>query len=168
MDIKAILESVTISISTGLLIIILAGGQPKLDSYAALMRIDTKSDEFKKELRDMSGAVQIENGDNGDVIVLLTASVIENRKRSTKWKGSTTEEVILAKEGPYYQYASVTRKGFQTKKASKRNKYLCKFVLIFGPVCPSNVVYQGQSSNGSGEYKRCKVPGQKDEIFCYE
>lgn len=168
MDIKIILQTMTINIATGLLIIIMSGGQPKLDGYAKMMGIDTKSEEFKTELNHMAGAVQIENGDNGDEIVLLTASVIENRKRSSKWKGSTTEEVVLAKEGPYWQYASVTRKGFKTKKASKRVRYLCKFVLIFGSVCPSNVVYQAQGTNGSGVYKRCPVKGQKDEIFCYE
>jgi len=168
MDIKSILETVTINISTALLILVLAGGQPKLDGYAKMLGIDTKSKEFKTELKYMSGAVTKENGDNSDLIQLLTASVIENRKQSSKWKGSTTEEVIMAKEGKYWQYAEPTRKNFKTVKSSRRTRYLCKFVLIFGPVCPENVVYQGQSKNGSGVYMSIPVPGQKDEIFCYE
>lgn len=168
MDIKTIINTVTINISTALLILILAGGQPKLDSYTKMIGVDTKSEEFKTELNHMSGAVTKENGDNSDLIQLLTASVIENRKQSDKWKGSTTEEVIMAKEGRFWQYAKVTRDNFKTVKSSRRTRYLCKFVLIFGPICPSNVVYQGQSKNGSGVYMRLKVPGQKDEIFCYE
>jgi hypothetical protein len=116
----------------------------------------------------MSGACTKENGDNGDEIILLTASVIENRKRSSKWNGSTTEEVIMAKDGGYWQYAKTTRDNFKTVKSSKRTRYLCKFVLIFGPVCPESVVYQGQRKTGSGVYKSCPVKGQKDEVFCYE
>lgn len=168
MDVKTIVETVTINISTALLILVLAGGQPKLDGYAKMLGIDTKSKEFKTELNHMSGTVTKENGDNSDLIQLLTASVIENRKQSSKWKGSTTEEVVMAKEGKYWQYAKVTRDNFKTVKSSRRTRYLCKFVLIFGPICPENVVYQGQSKNGSGVYMRLKVPGQKDEIFCYE
>lgn len=168
MNVKTILETVTINVSTALLILVLAGGQPKLDGYAKMLGIDTKSKEFKTELNHMSGAVTKENGDNGDLIQLLTASVIENRKQSSKWKGSTTEEVVMAKEGRYWQYAKVTRDNFKTVKSSKRTRYLCKFVLIFGPICPENVVYQGQSKNGSGVYMSIPVPGQKDEVFCYE
>lgn len=168
MNVKTILDAISINIATGLLILVLAGGQPKLDGYAKMLGIDTKSEEFKTELNHMSGAVTKENGDNSDLIQLLTASVIENRKQSSKWKGSTTEEVIMAKEGKYWQYAKVTRDNFKTVKSSRRTRYLCKFVLIFGPVCHENVVYQGQSKNGSGVYMSIPVPGQKDEIFCYE
>lgn len=168
MNVKTILDTISINVATGLLILILAGGQPKLDKYAPLMGVDTKSKEFKTELNHMSGAVTKENGDNSDLIQLLTASVIENRKQSSNWKGSTTEEVVMAKEGPFWQYAKVTRDNFKTVKSSRRTRYLCKFVLIFGPICPENVVYQGQSKNGSGVYMRLKVPGQKDEVFCYE
>ena len=168
MDVRTIVNTVTINMGTALLILVLSGGQPKLDGYAKMLGIDTKSKEFKTELKYMSGAVTKENGDNSDLIQLLTASVIENRKRSSKWKGSTTEEIVMAKEGPYWQYAEPTRKNFKTVKSSRRTRYLCKFVLIFGPVCPENVVYQGQSKNGSGVYMSIPVPGQKDEVFCYE
>ena len=47
-------------------------------------------------------------------------------------------------------------------------KAIAKYLLIFGSVCPKNVVYQGQKKNGSSVYKSCPVKGQKDEIFCYE
>lgn len=168
MDLKVILETITINVATGLLVLIMAGGSPKLDKYAIALGIDTESEEFQTDLQYLSGAMQIENGDNGDEILLYTGSVILNRLNSPKWNGNTIEEVILAKDGGYWQYASVTRKGFKTKKASKRTKYLAKYLLIFGSVIPETVVYQGQKKNGSGIYKRCPVKGQKDEIFCYE
>lgn len=168
MDLKVILETMTINVATALLILIMAGGSPKLETYANAMGIDTQSEEFKTDLQYLSGAMEIENGHNGDEILLYTGSVILNRLNSKKWKGNTIEEVILAKDGGRIQYASVTRKGFKTKKASKRTKYLAKYLLIFGSVCPKNVVYQGQKKNGSSVYKSCPVKGQKDEIFCYE
>lgn len=168
MDLKVILETITINVATGLLVLIMAGGSPKLDSYAKLIGVDINDEQFIANWNHMSGGTQIENGDNGDEIILYTASVMYNRMESPNWKGDTIEEVIMAKEGKYWQYASITRKNFKTVKVSKRVKYLCKFVMIFGSVIPSNVVYQGQTVNGSGVYKRCPVKGQKDEIFCYE
>jgi len=143
-------------IGSVVLMIILSGGS-----------VDINADVDKDDLQYLAGAMQIENGDNGDECLLLTGSVILNRLNSSKWNGNTIEEVIMAKDGGYWQYASVTRKGFKTKKVTKRTKMLAKYLLIFGPICPENVVYQGQRSTGSGEYKRIKVPGQKDEIFCY-
>lgn len=137
-----------------------------------------KGDIDATEYKYMCGATQIENGNltgqtqeeyiNDTMRVLLTASVIENRKNSKVWKGSTTEEVVLAKEGKYWQYASVTRNGFKTTEASDRVKLCVKYVLLYGPICPENVVYQGQGKNGSGIYKSIPVRGDKDELFCYE
>ena len=168
MDLKVLLQTVTVNVTTGLLILIMAGGQPKLDGYAALMGVDIKDEQFIKDWKHMSGATQIENGDNGDKIILYTASVLYNRMKSPKWKGDTIEEVVLAKEGKYWQYAPVTRNNFKTIKTTKRVRYLCKFVMIFGSVVPETVVYQGQKENGSGVYESCPVPGQPNEIFCYE
>lgn len=130
------------------------------------------------EYKYMCGAVQIENGNmNGRTIEecindikrgLLTASVIENRKNSSKWKGSTTEEVILAKEGRYWQYASVTRNGFKTKEASDKVKLCVKYVLLYGPICPENVMYQTQGKMKKTLYDSIPVKGDKDELFYYE
>ena len=151
-----------------LLILILSGFNPDMSRFPV--------DEL--ELKYMSGAVMIENGNqtgqtpeeklNDIYRILYTASVIENRKNSNTWKGSTTEEVIMAKEGPYWQYASVTRDGFKTKEYSKTVETCCHYVLYFGSILPENVVYQGQGKNGSGVYKSIPVRGDKDELFCYE
>lgn len=116
------------------------------------------------DLQQLSGAMEIENGDNGDYCLLLTGSVVLNRVYSPHWSGDTIEKVILAKG----QYASVTRNGFKTKKAKERTVLLAKYLLIYGPICPSNVVYQGQGYNGSGLYEKIEVKGQKPELFCYE
>ena len=120
------------------------------------------------ELKCLSGAMECENGSNGDECLLLTGSVVLNRRNSPKWKGNSVEEVILAKDSGYWQYASVTRNGFKTKKASERTVMLAKYLLIYGPICPSNVVYQGQGRNGSGIYDSIPVKGEKNELFCYE
>ena len=137
-----------------------------------------KGDIDPTEYKHMCGAVEIENGNLTGITdkeyandmrrCLLTASVIENRKQSDSWKGSTTQEVILARDGGYLQYAPVTRNGFKTKEASDRVKLCVKYVLLFGPICPKNVVYQGQSKNGSGVYDSIPVRGDRNEIFCFE
>lgn len=122
------------------------------------------------ELRYMSGASEIENGNEtgkykDDVMrLLLTDSVILNRINSKHWYGNNVEEVILAKG----QYAPVTRNGFKTKKADDITILCAKYVLLYGSICPENVVYQGQSYNGSGLYKEIPVKGEKSEKFCFE
>lgn len=151
-----------------LLMLLLNGFTPDLSKYPV----------NETELKHMSGATMIENGNmtgktfeevkNDCKRVLYTASVIENRKQSDKWKGSTTEEVILAKEGPYYQYASVTRNNFKTIEYTEYVEACCHYVLYFGSVLPENVVYQGQGKNGSGVYDSIPVRGDKEELFCYE
>ena len=130
------------------------------------------------EYKHMCGAVQAENGNLTGITeeeyandmrrCLLTASVIENRKNSSGWKGSTTEEVIMAKEGKYWQYASTTRNRFKTIEVDDRVKVCVKYVLLYGVICPENVMYQGQGYNGSGVYDSIPVRGDKDEIFCFE
>ena len=139
-----------------------------------LMNFITSPDQLPEvdawDLQCLSGAMEIENGSNGDECLLLTGSVILNRLNSPKWKGNTIEEVITAYDGGW-QYAGVTRNGFRTKKASERTKLLAKYLLIYGVVCPPNVMYQGTSSkNGSGIYKPLdNLPGQRaTEYFCYE
>ena len=121
------------------------------------------------DLQYLSGAMEIENGSNGDRCLLLTGSVILNRLNSPKWDGNTIEEVVLARDYGYQQYASVTRNGFRNKKASDRTVLLAKYLLLYGSICPSNVLFQGQNPHaGSGIYERIDVPYQTDEYFCYE
>lgn len=122
------------------------------------------------ELQCLSGAMDCENGSNGDECLLLTGSVPINRKNSPEWDGDTIEEVILARDYGYLQYASSTRNAFRTRKAPEHTVLLAKYLLLYGPVCPENVVYQGTRKNGSGVYKALSnLPGQRcTEYFCYE
>lgn len=121
------------------------------------------------ELQCLSGAMDCENGSNGDECLLLTGSVVLNRRNAPKWKGSNVEEVITAYDGGW-QYAGSTRNAFRTRKAPERTVLLAKYLLLYGPICPENVMYQGTGYNGSGLYVELKdLPGQKvSEKFCFE
>lgn len=164
----AIREMVAKTIPMFLLFCLMHGVIPDLSKYP----VDAT------ELKHASGTVMIENGNmtgkteeeivNDCKRVLYTASVLKNRIDSDKWKGNTIEEVVMAKEGPYWQYAPVTRNNFKTVKYTEYIEAACHYVLYFGSVIPKNVVYQGQSKNGSGVYESIPVKGDKDEIFCYE
>ena len=127
------------------------------------------------QLQYLSGMMELENGHPGGYSMeedikrlLLTGSVPLNRIASPNWDGDTIEEVIMARDGGFLQYAPKTRNGFRTVKASERTTLLAKYLLIYGPVCPSNVMYQGQGRNGSGVYDSIPVKGDKNELFCYE
>lgn len=121
------------------------------------------------EMNNLASEIELEVGNGDDECKLVCGSVVINRINSDKWKGSTVEEVVMAKEGPYWQYAETTRKGLKTHKPSKHSKLLAKYLLIYGPVCPENVMYQGMNYNGSGTYMEKDIPGQKKtEKFCYE
>ena len=144
--------------------------------YAGII---TSPDQLKQKVDEtewkyMAGAAEIENGNETDKPfddmrrLLLTMSVIKNRIDSSNWNGDCVEEVIMARDGGYIQYAPVTRNGFKTVEVKERTLLLAKYILIYGPICPKNVVYQGQTKNGSGEYDRIPVKGDKDEIFCFE
>lgn len=130
----------------------------------------------KTDLQYLAGAMQIENGDNSEECIFLTGAVIMNRLYSPNWKGNTIEQIITAKG----QYAPVTVNGFRTKKCSDRVLTIAKYILLYyqpDVQVDKDVVYQGQKVNGHGkiingilvhEYRRIQIPGQKDEIFCYE
>lgn len=116
-------------------------------------------------MNQLAAVIDLENSCGNDECKLLTGSVPLNRMKSKNWKGDTLEEIIMAKG----QYASKTRNNFKTYKASEHTKLLAKYLLVYGPICPSNVVYQGMSKNGSGIYRSIKIKGQnKPELFCYE
>ena len=119
------------------------------------------------DLQCLAGMMMKENGYCTERCVLLTGAVAINRLNSSKWNGNTIEEVIMAKDGGYWQYASSTRKEFRTVKATPRVQAMAKYLLIYGAdlVCPSNIIYQGMNKHqGSGVY----WTDGKGEYFCYE
>ena len=120
------------------------------------------------EMGYLAGAIECENGSNSVKCRLLTGSVVLNRVASPNWHGNNVEEVIMARDGGFIQYATPTRNNFKTKKCSELTKAIAKYLLIFGPVCPNNVMYQGQNKYaGSGVFDYCDTPDGK-EWFCYE
>lgn len=151
---------VTSNVAISILVLILTGQITKPSQL--------KGEVDKLQLTYMSGAVTVENGDNDILTQLLTASVIFNRMQTEEWGGPTVQGVIEKKMGRYWQYASITRRLYKSKHASDLTKLLCKYVLIYGPVCPYDVVYQGQSKNGSNLFTKIKGVGGKYEYFCYE
>ena len=121
------------------------------------------------ELRNLSGVIMKETGYATEECCLLTGSVVLNRIASPNWKGDNVEEVVMAKESGYWQYAYETRRNFKSIETTPRVQAIAKYLLIYGPICPSNVMYQGMDYNGSGLYKEFDIPGQKrTEKFCFE
>ena len=123
----------------------------------------------KTELQNLSGVIMKETGYATEECCLLTGSVVLNRIASPNWEGSNVEEVVMAKESGYWQYAYETRRDFKSVETTPRVQAIAKYLLIFGPIGPSNVMYQGMDYNGSGLYKEFDIPGQKKtEKYCYE
>lgn len=125
----------------------------------------------KWDYQCLAGTIMCENPYGTELNCLLTGSVAINRKNSSTWKGDTIEEIVLAKDGGFWQYAYSTRNNFRTIECTDRVKAIAKYLLIFGPVCPSNVVYQGKNKNaGSGVFWAEPTPNEKIkyEYFCYE
>ena len=109
--------------------------------------------------------MQLENGMNSDRCLLLTGSVILNRAYSCKWAPNTILGVIRQgyNSKGAQQYASHTVENIDTVKVPDRVKQLAMQLLIYGPICPANVVYQSMFMQGSGLYEKVDT-----EYFCYE
>ena len=130
----------------------------------------------KTELKYMAGVIDAENGNmsndpdmyyNDVLRQLLTGSVVLNRMYSDKWNGNTIEEVVMAKDGGYIQYATKTRNTFKNRKPSELTKMIAKYLLLYGPICPPGVVFQGQGKHKTKLYMSIPVKGDKDELFYY-
>lgn len=123
------------------------------------------------EWQCLSGAIMCENPYGTEMNCLLTGCVLINRKNSSHWNGNTIEEVVLAKDGGFIQYATTTRDNFRTIKCSDRVRAIAKYLLVYGVICPENVVYQGKNEHaGSGLYWKEPTPNEKIkyEYFCFE
>ena len=109
----------------------------------------------ESDLNLLSACMQLENGSNGDRCLLLTGSVVLNRAYYCSWCPNTIEGVLYQKG----QYASHTVKNLKTVVVPERTRILAKFLLIYGPICPSNVVFQSQQKNlGRGHYDVIDTP----------
>lgn len=112
----------------------------------------------------LSAGMQLENGNNGDRCLLLTGSVAINRRDYVSWCPNTIEGVLYQKG----QYARDTVNRLETVIVPEHTRLLAKYLLIYGPICPKNVIYQSQQKNlGSDHYDIIDTPDGK-EYFAYE
>lgn len=129
----------------------------------------TSPDQLKREvdLRDLhllGACMQLENGNNGDKCLLLTGSVVLNRVYYCSWCPDTVEGVLYQKG----QYAKPTVDNLETVLVNEHITLLAKYLLIYGPICPKNVMFQSQQKNlGNGHYDVIETP-DGPEYFAFE
>lgn len=134
-----------------------------------LMGVITKPEQLPWEVnaRDLdllSACMHLENGHNGDRCLLLTGSVPINRRDYVSWCPDTIEGVLYQKG----QYAKPTVDNLETVKVPEHTRLLAKYLLIFGPICPKNVIYQSQQEKlGHGHYDIIDTP-DGPEYFAFE
>ncbi len=117
-----------------------------------------------RDLDLLSACMQLENGNNGDRCLLLTGSVVLNRRDYVSWCPNTVEGVLYQKG----QYARDTVDRLEKVIATEHIRLLAKYLLIYGPICPKNVIYQSQQKNlGSDHYDIIKTP-DGPEYFAFE
>ena len=117
-----------------------------------------------RDLDLLSACMQLENGNNGDRCLLLTGSVVLNRRDYVSWCPNTVEGVLYQKG----QYARDTVNRLEKVIATEHIRLLAKYLLIYGPICPKNVIYQSQQKNlGSDHYDIIKTP-DGPEYFAFE
>lgn len=98
-----------------------------------------------------------ENYWNGEEAMLLTGSVVLNRRDHCSWCPNTIKEVLYQKG----QYS--TTKYFYTKDLPDNVYKLSEQLLRYGSIAPDNVMFQAMFPQGSGIYKKVGT-----DYFCYE
>lgn len=117
-----------------------------------------------RDLDLLSACMQLENGNNGDRCLLLTGSVVLNRRDYVSWCPNTVEGVLYQKG----QYARDTVNRLEKVIATEHIRLLAKYLLIYGPICPKNVIYQSQQKNlGSDHFDIIDTP-DGPEYFAFE
>ena len=130
---------------------------------------DSKVD--KEDERLVGATIELENGGSveqgtrdGLRCGLLTGSVVLNRVYYCSWCPNTVYGV-LHQSG---QYAPHTVKNLDTVKIPNKVKLLAKYLMVFGAICPENVIFQSQNPNlGSKNYTKIKTTSEY-EYFAYE
>lgn len=99
---------------------------------------------------------------------LLTACVVINLANSPAFPPSTIEGVIY-NPGTYYP---VLAEYFDSVIPSARSLAVANYVANNGVICPPNVIYEANFTQGSGIYRWFYVPEQANSYpysyFCYE
>ena len=96
----------------------------------------------------LAAAMELENGMNSDLCLMLTGSVILNRRNSPDWPDTVAG--VLYQKG---QYAEHTLKHLRTVKVSERVMCLALKVATHGP-CDTEIVFQSMYPElGKVKYK---------------
>lgn len=107
------------------------------------------------DLRVLSAVMQLENGSNSDECLLLTGSVLMNRAQYCEWAPDTLRECVLQGYGTkFQQYATHTVKHLDTVKVTRRVRKLAVQLLVFGQVCPKEVIYQSMNPKLGKLYRK--------------
>lgn len=94
-----------------------------------------------EEIKLMAAAMELENGMNSDLCILLTGSVILNRRNSPEWP-DTVQGVLLQKG----QYAQHTVRNLYKVKVSERVMCLALKLATHRPLDPE-IIFQSQYKN---------------------
>lgn len=125
-------------------------------------QIPGKVDETDLSL--LSACMQLENGSNGDRCLLLTGSVVLNRRDYVSWCPNTIEGVLYQPG----QYARPTVNNLKTVLVTDHIRMLAKYLLVFGPICPQNVIYQSQQESLGSDHYDIIPTHDGPEYFAYE
>ena len=122
-----------------------------------------------RNLQQLAGVIMCENGSCPEIkCQFLTAVVPLNRLHSNHWDGDSIEEVIMAKDGGYIQYAYPTRNNFKTIKCSNLSLAIAKYLLLYYEpdlIAPKELMYQGMNKYAGSEVYWDDGHG---EYFCLE
>lgn len=117
-------------------------------SYQLEKYFETNDELYNEhDLQILSAAMQLENGSNSDLCLLLTGSVILNRVASDDWFANSVEGVILQGYGTsYQQYASRTVENLYTVEVTERVRSLALHLLLCGSI-DKEIIFQSQYPN---------------------
>ena len=101
-----------------------------------------------EEIKLMAAAMELENGMNSDLCVMLTGSVILNRRNSPAWPN--TVKAVLFQKG---QYAKHTLNNLYTVKVTERVMSLALELALWGSV-DKEIIFQSMNPKlGRVKYK---------------
>lgn len=108
-------------------------------SYAeTMLKLILDKGYTKRDIKLLAAAMQLENGDNSNLCLLYTGSVILNRVKASYYP-DTIEGVLLQKG----QYAKHTVNNLYTVEISKRVYKLAQELLLRGSI-DNEIIFQSQ------------------------
>lgn len=130
----------------------------KIIALMLSMLMAAQTPEINQEDRELLAEVMYwENYWNGEEAMLLTGSVVLNRRDHCEWCPDTIEGVLYQKG----QYSTTSK--FFTKEIPAEVYDLAEKLLREGSIAPDNVIFQAMFPQGSGTYKKIGT-----DYFCYE